>query len=294
MTGLKTNERPGTRAQVRYLRMSASKARVVLNLVRDKQVGDAHQILALSERLAAKEIAKVLTSAIANAEHNDDVPAEELYISACYADEGPTLKRFRPRARGRAGAIHKQTCHITVIVSRLSDDALDRLREKAAKSGAGDASANRQARVAKSKGEEVDEVVEETPTDEVVDAEAVEAEVVETEAVEAEVVEETPAEAEVDSNTQDSDDDGVANASDESPYGPGSHALINEDPDVMPEGFPIKGNDQSKLYHNENSRFYSRTKAEIWFATDEAAEAAGFSKPPSQIKSESDNSGDDA
>ncbi len=302
MTGLKTNERPGTRAQVRYLRMSASKARVVLNLVRDKQVGDAHQILALSERLAAKEIAKVLTSAIANAEHNDDVPAEELYISACYADEGPTLKRFRPRARGRAGAIHKQTCHITVIVSRLSDDALDRLRDKAAKSGAGDASANRQARVAKSKGEEVDEVVEETPTDETVDAEgvetvAVETEAAETEAAEAEVqevVEETPAEAEVDSDTQDSDDDGVANASDESPYGPGSHALINEDPDVMPEGFPIKGNDQSKLYHNENSRFYSRTKAEIWFATDEAAEAAGFSKPPSQIKSESDNSGDDA
>ncbi len=285
MTGLKTNERPGTRAKVRYLRMSASKARVVLNLVRDKQVGDAHQILALSERLAAKEIAKVLTAAIANAEHNDDVPAEELFISACYADEGPTLKRFRPRARGRAGAIHKQTCHITVIVSRLSDDALDRLRDKAAKSGAGDASTDRKARVAKSKGEEVAE-----ETDEVVEAEAVVAEAPEVE----EVVEEAPAEAEVDSDTQDSDADGEANASDESPYGPGSHALINEDPDVMPEGFPIKGNDQSKLYHNENSRFYSRTKAEIWFATDEAAESAGFSKPPSQIKSESDNSGDDA
>lgn len=280
MTGLKTNERPGTRAQVRYLRMSASKARVVLNLVRDKQVGEAHQILALSERLAAKEIAKVLTSAIANAGHNDDVPAEELFISACYADEGPTLKRFRPRARGRAGAIHKQTCHITVIVSRLSDDALDRLREKAAKSGAGDASADRQARVAKSKGEDVTEVVEETVEEEVVEAEVPEAEVEEV--------------ADVTSETQDSDNDGEVNASDASPYGDGSHALINDDPDVMPEGFPIKGNDQSKLYHNENSRFYSRTKAEIWFATDEAAEAAGFSKPPSQIKSESDNPGDDA
>lgn len=287
MTGLKTNERPGTRAQVRYLRMSASKARVVLNLIRDKQVGEAHRILALSERLAAKEIAKVLTSAVANAEHNDDIAAEELFVAACYADEGPTLKRFRPRARGRAGRIHKQTCHITVIVSRLSDDVLDQLREKAARSGAGDASADRRARVAKSKGEDVAEVVEEATEDEVVDAEVVEAEVVE-------AVEASDTDSDVTSETLDSDSDGEANASDDSPYGPGSHALIDDDPDNMPEGFPIKGNDQSKLYHNENSRFYSRTKAEVWFATDEAAEAAGFSKPPSQLKSESDNSGDDA
>ncbi len=290
MTGLKTNERPGTRAQVRYLRMSASKARVVLNLIRDKQVGEAHRILALSERLAAQEIAKVLTSAIANAEHNDDIAAEELFVSACYADEGPTLKRFRPRARGRAGRIHKQTCHITVIVSRLSEDVLDQLREKAARSGAGDASANRRARVAKSKGEDVAEVVEETTEDEVVDAEVVDAEAVEV----VEAVESSNSDSDVTSETLDSDSDGEANASDSSPYGPGSHALIDDDPDNMPEGFPIKGNDQSKLYHNENSRFYSRTKAEVWFATDEAAEAAGFSKPPSQLKSESDNSGDDA
>lgn len=197
MTGLKTNERPGTRAQVRYLRMSASKARVVLNLVRDKQVKEALQILDLSERLAAKEIAKVLTSAIANAEHNDDVPAEELFISACYADEGPTLKRFRPRARGRAGAIHKQTCHITVIVSRLSDDALDRLREKAANSGAADASASRRARVAKSKAdaevesEDTSDVVESDAADEVVVAEEVVATEAAAPAAEADEVAET-------------------------------------------------------------------------------------------------------
>lgn len=259
MTGTKTNERPGTRAQVRYLRMSASKARVVLNLVRDKQVAEALQILALSERLAAKEIAKVLNSAIANAEHNDDVAAEELFVSACYADEGPTLKRFRPRARGRAGAIHKQTCHITVIVSRLSDDELDRLREKAAKSGAGNASASRRDRVAKS--QVADEV-----------------------------------ESEATSTTIDSDVDGEANATDQTPYGEGSHALIDGDPEQIPEGFPVKGNADSKLYHNEESPFYSRTKAEVWFANDEAAEAAGFAMPKSQADDDAadSDSGDDA
>lgn len=261
MTGLKTNERPGTRAQVRYLRMSASKARVVLNLIRDKRVNEAHQILDLSERLAAKEIAKVLTSAIANAGHNDDVAAEELYVSACYADEGPTLKRFRPRARGRAGRIHKQTCHITVIVSRLSDDELDRLRAKAAQGGSADASASRRARVAKSKDTE--------PTTE---------------------------ESEATSATVDSDVDGEVNATDLTPYGDGSHALIDGDPDQMPDGFPIKGNANSKLYHNEESSFYGRTKAEVWFATDEAAEAAGFTKPPSQTEAEATaaDSGDEA
>ncbi len=276
MTGLKTNERPGTRAQVRYLRMSASKARVVLDLICDKRVAEAGQILDLSERLAAKEIAKVLNSAIANAEHNDEVPADELYVSACYADEGPTLKRFRPRARGRAGRIHKQTCHITVIVSRLSTEELDRLREVAAAKGntTADAAASRRARVAKSKGDDAvddaaEDVVEEPTTDEAAADDAPEVET-----------------SEVESETLDSDGDGEVNAEDASPYGDGSHALIDGDPDQMPEGFPVKGNDDSKLYHNEDSPFYGRTKAEVWFASDEAAEAAGFSKPESQQKKE--------
>ncbi len=168
MTGVKTNERPGTRSQVRYVRMSASKARVVLNLIRDKHVGEASQILAFSERLASEVIMKCLRSAVANAEHNDDIPAEELYVSACYADEGPTLKRFRPRARGRAGRIHKQTCHITIVVSRYSDDELDELRRRAELRGASasstDSGADRRRRVAKSQGAEepAEDVVEET------------------------------------------------------------------------------------------------------------------------------------
>ncbi len=252
----KTNERPGTKAQVRYLRMSASKARVVLDLIRGKHVAEADQILAYSERLAAAEIRKILRSAVANAQHNDELAVDELFVSACFADEGPTLKRFRPRARGRAGRIHKQTCHVTVIVSRLDDETLDRLRAKAESSGnQGDAAAQRRARVAKSKAAEENEAEDEAVN-------------------------------EAESTTVDSDADGEVNATDESPYGEGSHALIDGDPDQMPEGFEIKGNADSKLYHTPESPFYGRTKAEVWFATEEAAEAAGFSKPASQQAAE--------
>ena len=101
MTGLKTNERPGTRAQHRYARLSAYKARVVLDLIRDKDVQTADEILKFSERDAAIVIRKLLRSAVANAEHNDEQIADDLYVSACFADEGKTLRRFRPRARGR-------------------------------------------------------------------------------------------------------------------------------------------------------------------------------------------------
>ena len=128
MTGLKTNEREGTRAVLRYCRMSAYKAREVLDLIRGEDVGRASEILRFSERDAARVISKVLHSAVANAEANDGLDPEELYVSACYADEGTTIKRWRPRARGRATRIRKRTCHITVIVSRLPEDRLVRLR----------------------------------------------------------------------------------------------------------------------------------------------------------------------
>jgi large subunit ribosomal protein L22 len=96
----------------------------------------------------------VLDSAVANAEHNDSQLAEELFVSACYADEGPTLKRWRPRARGRATRIRKRTCHITVIVSRYSDEALEAMREREAasgRSGSSQAAEARRARVAQSR-----------------------------------------------------------------------------------------------------------------------------------------------
>jgi large subunit ribosomal protein L22 len=128
MTGPKLNERPGTRATLRGYHMSASKARVVLNLIRNEDVTTAQEILAGTTREAAAVISKVLASAIANAVTNDAMLAEELYVSAAYADEGITMKRFTPRARGRASKIFKRACHITVIVSRLDDERLEVLR----------------------------------------------------------------------------------------------------------------------------------------------------------------------
>ena len=128
MTGPKTNERAGTRATLRGYHMSASKARVVLNLIRGEDVKSAAEILAGTTREAADVIAKVLASAVANAVNNDSMNADELYVSAAYADEGITMKRFTPRARGRAAKIRKRSCHITVIVSRLDEDRLELLR----------------------------------------------------------------------------------------------------------------------------------------------------------------------
>jgi large subunit ribosomal protein L22 len=128
MTGPKLNERPGTRATLRGYHMSASKARVVLNIIRGEDVTSAQEILTGTNREAADVIAKVLASAVANAVTNDAMQADELFVSAAYADEGITMKRFTPRARGRAGKIRKRSCHITIIVSRLDDERLETLR----------------------------------------------------------------------------------------------------------------------------------------------------------------------
>ena len=128
MAGLKTNERPGTKAVLRHSRMSASKARQVLDLIRDQEVGRSAELLRTTERAAATVIGGVLASAVANAVHNDGQDPEDLYVSACFADEGATLKRWRPRARGRATRIRKRSCHITIIVSRLPDERLARRR----------------------------------------------------------------------------------------------------------------------------------------------------------------------
>ncbi len=158
--GVKTNERPGTRCEVRYVRMSATKARAVLDLIRNKSVREAAEILAFTERAAAEVVAKALNSAVSNAITNDGQAPEELFVSACFADEGPTLKRWRPRARGRATRIRKRTCHITLIVSRYSDERLEVLRKAdeartARRGGRGrtarDASETRRRRVAGSR-----------------------------------------------------------------------------------------------------------------------------------------------
>jgi large subunit ribosomal protein L22 len=136
VSGVKTNEREGTRAVLRHSRMSAYKVRQVLNLIREQDVVLAAEILANGDREAAAVVGKVLASAVANAVHNDGLDGEELFVSACYADEGSTLKRWRPRARGRATRIRKRTCHITVIVSRMPDERIARRRAKQSAAGA--------------------------------------------------------------------------------------------------------------------------------------------------------------
>ena len=155
MTGPKLNEQPvlrtrpngpprkvadakpgtGSRSVARYVRVSAYKVREVLDLVRGQDVERAGEILQFCERDAATLVGKVLHSAVANAEHNDGINPEELYVSACYADEGPTLKRWRPRARGRATRIRKRTCHVTLIVSRLPESELRKRRAAKAPTG---------------------------------------------------------------------------------------------------------------------------------------------------------------
>lgn len=130
MTGPKTNEREGTRAVLKYCRLSPYKMRQVLDLIRGQHVERAREILRFSDRAAAVVVLKLLDSAIANAGNNDDIPEDELFVSACFADEGPTMRRFRPRARGRATRIRKRSCHVTVIVSRLPEDQLARHRQR--------------------------------------------------------------------------------------------------------------------------------------------------------------------
>ncbi len=295
MSGPKTNERPGTRARVSYVRTSAYKAREILDLIRGKSYGEAAEILAFSERGISHEIAKVLDSAVANAEHNDDQLAEELYLSACYADEGPTLKRWRPRARGRATRIRKRTCHITVIVSRYDDATLERLQKREEATGRGQsnqAAEARRQRVQQSREREEAAEAEAEAHDHDHDHEEPEKSV---EEKAAEIVAATESaltdtgDDEYDAETADSDDDGAVDVADESPFGPLSHGPL-EDPQEMPDGYPIKGNANSMKYHQPDGRWYENTIAEVWFATTDAAEAGGFTE--AGTKTEPDESAD--
>jgi large subunit ribosomal protein L22 len=270
MTGPKLNEksfvageRSGTKASALYVRMSASKVRAVLNLIRDLPVRRADEVLQFTDKEAARVVRKVLASAVANAVHNDEQDAEELYVKAAFADEGPTLKRFTPRARGRAGRINKRTAHITVVVDRLDDDRIEIVQAREARRtvagrrrvAAGGAAASRRARVERSRDRaaslktgDAAETSTDTSTEEIVDQ-------VET---------------------------------DQTFVG-----AVVADGDDAPEGFEIKGNEQSKLYHVPGSRYYNQTKAEFWFDTVEHAEAAGFSAPASQSDDADESAADE-
>ena len=103
-------------ATARYIRISSRKVKVVIDLIRGKSVDEAEAILLYTPKAAAEPVLKLLRSAIANAENNLDLSRDNLYVAEIYANQGPTLKRYRPRARGSAFHIRKRTSHITVIL----------------------------------------------------------------------------------------------------------------------------------------------------------------------------------
>jgi len=218
------------KAVLRHGRFSSYKAREVLNLIRGKSIAEARSILQFTERGCAVPIMKVLESAVANAGNNNDIPPEELFITACFADEGPTLRRFRPRARGRGTRIRKRTCHVTIVLARYGATELERRRARDAgrRVAPADARASRARRVARSRGGETtdapaestdvesdetdfeDLVVKETTTDETVtdadDAVATDAEETEVAEPAAEAEDDTSAEAPDESDAAASDE----------------------------------------------------------------------------------------
>jgi large subunit ribosomal protein L22 len=114
-----TVERQEVQAVAKWVRMSPRKARLVVDHIRGRSVPEARTVLAFTPRAAAREIEKVLGSAVANAEANHNLVGDELVVSAAFVDEGPVMKRWRARARGRAARIRKPTCHITVRLAPL-------------------------------------------------------------------------------------------------------------------------------------------------------------------------------
>ncbi len=111
------------RAVARFVRVSPYKARLVIDQIRGKSVREAQEILIFSERAISETVEKVLMSAVANAENNHGMNADSLAVKAAFVDEGPTLKRIRPRAKGSASRINKRTSHITVVVAPAGKEA---------------------------------------------------------------------------------------------------------------------------------------------------------------------------
>jgi large subunit ribosomal protein L22 len=238
MTGPKLNEksfvageRSGTKASAKYVRSSASKVRVVLDNIRGLPVRRADEVLQFTDREAARLVRKVLASAVANASDMNSgafiADAEELYVKACYADEGPTLKRFTPRARGRAGRINKRTAHITVVVDRLDDDRLEVVQAREARRtaagrrrvAAGGTAASRRARVERSRDRaaslKTGDDIEGTDTevlDDQIEATEVEADEVDAEVTETVVAETEAAGAEGSASDEAQDDAGESEA----------------------------------------------------------------------------------
>jgi len=139
-----TIDTPSARATVRYLGVSPYKIRQVLDLVRGLPVDDAIRLLQLSPKGASDDILKLLDSAIANAEHNRAIPAEELYLAQAWCDEGPTRKSGQPRARGRYFRVRKRSSHMTIVLARFDADELAERRRREESTGRGASSSQRQ------------------------------------------------------------------------------------------------------------------------------------------------------
>jgi large subunit ribosomal protein L22 len=132
MAAAPTDDRMRVRAQAKWVRTSARKARIVLEHIRGRSVPEARTILAFTQRAAATDIEKVLRSAVANAEANHGLDGDDLVVESAYADEGPTLKRWKPRARGRVNRIRKRTCHVTLVLAEVPEENTRRRPRKQA------------------------------------------------------------------------------------------------------------------------------------------------------------------
>jgi large subunit ribosomal protein L22 len=194
-----TTSIPAARASVRYLKVSPYKVRQVLTLVRGLPVDDAERALQMCRKDAANHVQKLLASAIANAEHNHALEADELYVASAWADEGPTQKRGQARARGRYFRIRNRTSHVTIMLERFDAEELEERRrlEEATGRGAAVAQRRRAERVRRSRAVDAEAEGEaaEVEAEEIEAAEAPEQEV---EAPEAAVEPEVEAEAEAD------------------------------------------------------------------------------------------------
>lgn len=126
---VEADEQPRVRAAAKHVRMTPMKARRIVDLIRDRSAQEAITICKFAPQAAAEVVGKVVASAVANAENNMGIDPETLHVAAAWVDEGPTLRRFQPRAQGRAYRINKRTCHITVeLVSIDSDDTAETSR----------------------------------------------------------------------------------------------------------------------------------------------------------------------
>ncbi|MEV0727997.1 50S ribosomal protein L22 [Polymorphospora sp. NPDC050346] len=141
---------PGARAIARYVRISPNKARRVVNLVRGLPAKEALTVLQFAPQAASEQVYKVLASAIANAENNERLDPDALLVSEAFVDEGPTMKRFQPRAQGRAYRIRKRTCHITIAVEAVAPAARQAKKAAAKKAAPAEAKPETKAQASES------------------------------------------------------------------------------------------------------------------------------------------------